>query len=220
VSAEVGVMIEVFGEGKADLGRDAEPGPPTQGIVPILLHRLCNRPRNMLVKRNAYAFLHGKGLPQKVRFARRQAFYNRSAGAVFVIDSEGDQSDLKKKKAELEQGRSYDFPEFPTAIGVAQPCIESWLLADGAAIRRALELPATPAVPEQPEQLPAPCRDAGNNPKAVLSAAVGSRKQDLSAADKDKIARAMNDLDLVRARCPLGFAPFADEVDKRIRPLF
>ncbi len=38
------------------------------------------------------------------------------------------------------------------AIGVAHPCIESWLLADAAAIRRALALPATPKLPAEPEK--------------------------------------------------------------------
>jgi len=36
----------------------------------------------------------------------------------------------------------------------------------------------------------------------------------------DKIAAAINDFAQLRARCPLGFAPFADEVDRQIRPLF
>jgi hypothetical protein len=38
--------------------------------------------------------------------------------------------------------------------------------------------------------------------------------------EKDFIATAMNDMPLVRKRCPQGFAPFADEVENRIRPLF
>ena len=219
MSLEPDVVIEVFGEGKTDLGSGDATSRPTAGVVPILLHRLCGRPDRMLVKRKATQFLQGKGLAQKVHFAKRQAVYNRSHAVVFVMDSEGGNQELKKRKAQLEEGRDRGFPEFAMAVGVAQPCIESWLLADAAAIRRGLDLPATPPVPDRPEDLPAPCQDAIRNPKAVLGS-LGGGGRPLSAAQKDGIARAMNDLDLVRARCPLGFGPFANEVDEHIRPLF
>lgn len=126
------VVIEVFGEGKTDIGTNAPIEQPKEGVVPILLHRLCGEPERMRVKRKAMMFLQGKGLWQKVRFAKRQAYYNRSMGAVFVIDS----------------------------------------------------------------------------------------KKELSAKEKDRIAVAVRDLDLIRRRCPLGFGPWAGEVEQRIRPLF
>jgi hypothetical protein len=53
-----------------------------------------------------------------------------------------------------------------------------------------------------------------------LARIAGSRKKELSAGEKDRIAAAMNDMELPRARCPLGFAPFADEVEDHICPLF
>jgi hypothetical protein len=43
----------------------------------------------MRVVRRAVPHLQGKGLWQKVKFAKQTALYNRSAGAVFVMDSEG-----------------------------------------------------------------------------------------------------------------------------------
>ena len=106
------------------------------------------------------------------------------------------------------------------AIGMAHPCIETWLLADAPAIRRALELPETPVVPEKPEELPAPAKDRNRNPKTVLRDIAGCKQGELGSKEKDKIATAMNDMALVRNRCPLGFAPFADEVEQHIRPLF
>ena len=217
---EAPVVIEVFGEGKTDVRPDAEPGPPSQGVVPILMHRLCGRPPRMRVKRKAVAFLQGKGLRQKVRFAKRQARYNRSDGVVFMMDSEGDETEFTEKKAELEHGRDSGLPDFPMAVGVAQPCIESWLLADATAIRRGLALAATPAVPEHPEALPAPCRDRMNNPKSILCRLSGENKQGLSADEADRVALAMNDMGLVRLRCPLSFAAFAEEIGQRIQPLF
>lgn len=221
MSPEHNVVVEIFGEGKTDVGHDPRPQPPDRGVVPILVYTLCGRPDRMLVKCYGVPFLQqkgtGKGLWQKVRFARRQASYNRSHAAVFVEDSEGD---LKEKTDTLIKGRDSGPSKLPMAIGVAHPCIESWLLADASAIQRAMSLATVPAVPDKPEELPAPCRDGKENPKTELARIAGSGKKDLSTKEKDNIARQMNDMDLPRARCPLSFAPFAEEVEDRIRPLF
>jgi hypothetical protein len=215
VTRDSAVVIEIFGEGKTDVGSELGSQPPTNGVVPILVHRLCDRPAQMLVKRRAFAFLQGKGLSQKVCFAKRQARYNGSAGAVFVMDSEGDEKDRRTRHGELTSGRDRELRDFPMAVGVAQPCIEAWLLADGHAIGRALGVSAVPAVPDDPEALPAPNRDRKLNPKAVL-AHLGVN----SVAEKEAVAKAMNDMDRVCQRCPSGFAPFAEEVQQYIRPLF
>ncbi len=213
------VMLEIFGEGKTDIGEGAGPDSPSTGVVPILVHALCGKPNGMLVKRRAFAFLQGKKLPQKVHFAKRQACYNGSAGAVFVVDSEGDTRELTKKKFDLEHGRDQALPEFPMAVGVAHPCIEAWLLADASAIRRACRLPRDPEMPHEPEQLPAPNRDRNACPKAVLGQVAGA-KGPLESEEMWRIASEVRQLDLLRTRCPLGFAPFAEEVEHRIRPLF
>jgi len=173
----------------------------------------------MRVVRKAYQFLQGKGLWQKVWFAKREARYHGSAGAVFVMDSEGGPKESADKRKQLEKGRDHELPDFPMAVGVAHPCIEAWLLADGKAIQKAFALPQVPQVPPEPEEFPAPCRDKGSNPKALLARAAGLQRL-LSAEEKDGIARAMNDMDLVCERCPEGFAPFAAEVKTHIRPLF
>jgi hypothetical protein len=214
-------VIKVYGEGKADVGCHDDARPPTEGVVSILTHKLCGKPDRMLVKRQRVAFLQQKGPRwQKVRFAKRQAHYDQTTdGVVFVLDSEGDEKKLKETKKDLEKGRDADDLSIPMAVGVAHPCIESWLLADATAIRRGLELDKSPNLPEDPESLPAPCLDRGNNPKAVLARAGGTTKKELSAKQKDKITTAINDFDPLRKRCPAGFAPFADEVQRHIRPI-
>ena len=217
---ETNVVIEVIGEGIADIGLEQKLDLPDSGIVPILLHKLCGKPSRMRIKRKAIAFLSGKGLAKKVQFAKRQAFYNRSHAAVFVVDSEGGHKELQAKQRDLQDGRGRELPDFPMAIGVAHPCIESWLLAAPEAIRRGLQLAATPQGPAEPERFAAPCQDRRNNPKTVLSALAARGGSELSAAEKDKIAAAINDLAQLRARCPLGFAPFADEAERHIRTLF
>ncbi len=216
---EANIVIEVIGEGIADIGSGEKSDLPDSGIVPIMLNNLCGKPASMRIKQWQFAFLVGKGLPKKVQFAKRQAFHNKSQAAVFVVDSEGGDKELKAKRGELEEGRGRELPQFPMAIGIAHPCIESWLLAAPDAIRRGLRLAATPQVPDEPEKFPAPCKDRRNNPKTALAEA-GQGSGQLSAVEKDKIAAAINDFDQLRARCPLSFAPFADEIDRQIRPLF
>jgi hypothetical protein len=71
----------------------------------------------MRVLRRALPYLAGKSLAQKVKFVKQTALYNRSAGAVFVIDTEGEHPG--KKRAELEKGRDSAYPDFPTPISTA-----------------------------------------------------------------------------------------------------
>ena len=134
------LVLEICGEGKTDVGTIPSPGKsptmlemPTEGVVPILVHQLCGRPTTMRVIRRAFSHLigKGKGLWQKVKFAKQTAYYNKSAGAVFVMDSEGKHAERIK---ELIKGRDDGYAEFPMAVGVAHPCIEAWLLADASAI--------------------------------------------------------------------------------------
>lgn len=217
------VVIAVFGEGRADVGtamEDPRPEPPNEGVLPVLVSRLCGRPKQMQVKRFGQPFMtdseQGGRLWKKALFARRRVFYHKDVKAVvFVVDSDGQ---LKEKKKQLEKGRDAGPSALPMAIGVAHPCIEAWLLADASAIRRALRLSNTPNVPSDPENLPAGKKN-GAHPKNELRKAAGSSKR-LSAEEMWNIAQAMNDLGLVWNRCPLGFAPFADEVNECICPLF
>ncbi|HYV39710.1 MAG TPA: hypothetical protein VE988_28735 [Gemmataceae bacterium] len=210
--------LEVFGEGKTDIGKVDAPGLANSGVVPILVHTLCGKPANMRVRRHSLPFLQRKrSLWQKVKFAKQQASVNGSAAAIVVVDTEGDR---KTRIAELAQGRNACLPNYPMAVGTAHPCIETWLLADPVAIAKGLGLGKLPTVPDRPEELSAPHKNRNANPKTALAAFSATRKSELSAAEKDQIALAIKDMNLVRARCPLGFAPFADEVEQHIKPLF
>ena len=206
------IVLEVFGEGITDFGEGTVTAiHPDQGVVPILVYRLCGKPTTMRVKAKRFAHLQGRKLWQKVCFAKRQANYNNGTrGAVFVLDTEGDDKVVRT----MAQGRDHELPDFPMAIGAARPCIEAWLLADPSAIR---ELPgrsrATEAV-DSPESLPAPRVNRQHNPKTVL-AALGAD----SKAQKDTIANKL-DLSAARQRCSLSFEPFAAEVETLLQPLF
>lgn len=171
-------VIEICGEGKGDLGKDSAMEEPKAGVVPILVHAMCGKPPEMRVKRRSVPSLQGKGLAQKVKFAKRQAFYNKSAALVFVMDSEGNH---KQRIKELKEGRDSGLPDFPAAVGVAHPCIEAWLLADAAPIYKAHNLSVLPTVPDTPEDLPAPRHDGKNNPKVALANCADGAKGELSS---------------------------------------
>ena len=161
--AKPSLVIEIVGEGRTDSGRGGDkPEVPTNG-VPILVHRLCDQPEAMMVRRRPLPFLQGKGLWQKVRFAKRQAFNSSSAGLVFVLDTEGNHPGQLEQ---LRRGRDSELSEFPTAIGIAHPCIEAWLLSDASAIARAMGQTQQPDTPIEPESLPAPHKERNQNPKS------------------------------------------------------
>jgi hypothetical protein len=215
--ADPGRVIEIVGEGRTDSGRGGhQPDAPTTGVVPVLVHRLCDRPVSMRIRRRPLPFLQGKGLWQKVRFAKRQAFNSGSAGLVFVLDTEGSHPGQLEQ---LRRGRDFELAVYPAAVGVAHPCIEAWLLSDGAAIMRAMGLGQQPAVPRDPEALPAPRNDRGQNPKTCLGHCAGLNRP-LSSKETTRIAAEIRDLNAIRTRCPISFAPFANEVIGRIKPLF
>ncbi len=216
------VVIEVIGEGKTDIGEidktgKGKPEPPTFGVVPVLLHTLCNAPSSLFVVRKRLPFLQKGTLARRVEFSKRQAFYNKASAVVFVVDTEG--ASPEKTRAELGAGRDARLVDFPTAVGVAHPCIEAWLLADAGAIARGLKLSQSPTVPDDPENLPAPQKNRDHNPKTILSQCAGSTKP-LSASHTTNIARQMTDIPLVEARCPRSFKPFADEVRAQLAGLF
>jgi len=214
---EPGYVIDIVGEGKVDRGRgDDQPEPPTTGVVPILVHRLCDQPATMRVRRRPPLFLQGKGLWQKVRFAKRQASYSGSAGLVYVLDTEGNHPG---QLDQLRRGRDFELREYPAAVGVAHPCIEAWLLADASAISRAMRLDRHPQTPAQPELLPAPCKNRDQNPKTMLGRCAGLYRH-LSAPETTQTVQEIRDLDAIRTRCPASFAPFADEVLAIIKPIF
>ena len=201
------VIIEVIGEGKTDVG-----------VVPILIRKLCDQPATMQIKRTPYAALQQLGgRYRKIRFAKRQASISGRHGLVFVVDTEGEL--LNKVIEELITGRDSCYPELPTAVGVAHPCIEAWLLADPAAVKKGLNLKEKPVFPAEPESLDAPQHDRDENPKTILARCVGPRKA-LSAKETCAIAEEIRDLTRLESGCPKSFKPFAEEVRTHILPLF
>lgn len=211
------VVIQIIGEGKTESGRDrSDLQSPKSGVLRIIVHKLCGNPYDIKFDFKPFHSLQQGGLDRKAHFARRQAYYSNYSGVVLVVDTDGDHPN---KIDEIKKGRDTGPNEIPMAVGVAHPCIESWLLADAKAIHKALDLPECPAVPDKPEDLPAPCKNREKNPKTELGKFTNSQRG-LSAKEMSSIAAKIKDLNILRERCPKSFAPFADEVESRIKPLF
>ena len=69
------IVLEIIGEGRTELGVDADLTTPKSGVVTILVRKLCGNPTQMRVKPKRFDELQGKRtLAQKVQFAKRQAF--------------------------------------------------------------------------------------------------------------------------------------------------
>ena len=208
------LVIEICGEGKTEVGRETPtPVLPDLGVLPVLVRRLCADPPAMRVKRRRIEFLHGKQFWQKVWFFKRQASINGSAGCAFAVDTEGKAGVL----AELERGRNQGSLTYPMAVGVAHPCIESWLLSDPSAVRRGFGLNQRPAVPPDPESLPAPAADRTHNPKTVLEACHPNTRHP-NLVEMTAMAEHLT-LATAEQVCP-SFAAFAADVRAHIAPLF
>ncbi len=207
------VVIEICGEGKTDVAKmDDAPVTATAGVVTVLTRRLCDDPPTIRVKRTPVMFLQGgKPLWQKAWLFKRTAQINGSAGCVFVMDSEGNPAGVR---GDLERGRDHGLPDFPMAIGVAHPCVESWLLSDASAIRRGFGLNQRPTIPPQPEALPAPQANRTYNPKTVLAACHPNTRH-TNLAEKTAMAEHLT-LATAEQVCP-SFAAFADEIRQHIR---
>lgn len=220
------IVIEIVGEGKTDTGAlvgSNSPQPPDDGVLPILIHRLCGEPSSMHVIRRRPHQLQRGDWKKKLQSAKEQASYNGSHAVAFVVDTEG--ISPSKIMKSLEVSSKERFYDFPAAVGVAHPCIEAWLLADPAAIASGIKLASLPVVPpSEPEKLPAPCdedkkpmRDR-NDPKATLGRCTGIEGI-VGTKHTTAIAR-HSDVSRLEAACPKSFKPFADEVRARLLPLF
>jgi hypothetical protein len=217
---ERAVTLCVYGEGITDIGpADAAPTDVSQGVVVILVHALCGRPASMRIIRPPRPFMQefkrrGGKLSQsrRVEFAKVEAIAKKARGAVFVLDTEGDTAVLD----DLRSGRDACHPEFSMAVGAAHPCIEAWLLCDGAAIKKGCGCELSGKLPDKPEELPAPCQNRQLNPKTELERVCGAKSRDKKFA----IASQIRTLKRLRDKCPASFAPFAVEVEQLIKPLF
>jgi hypothetical protein len=181
--------------------------------LPMLVHRLLNKPPAMKYAGASFIavkHIHGPGRTNAkktiaaVLRARRAGF----SGAVILIDRHG-YRDTARIGA-LRSGRDLLEPQdsLPCAVGCAVEAFDAWMVVDRQAVVEADGLPEHCS--DHPESLA--------NPKRVADRVFGTSG---GAGLGPKYARvaACADLDLLKRACPQGFAPFAEEVERRIAPL-
>lgn len=179
-----------------------EPG--NAAALEVLVRRLLNRDVEFENRKPSdqefRGRVHGKGHRyEKVVAAFLQKAARRDFDAVvFLIDEDGDQDRRVAMDAAQQDVRS----SLPRACGVAIRSFDAWILADELALADALR--SEPVIESDPEHV--------RQPKSVCiqrrdDSGCGLRLRDLYA---DYASRA--DLELLKRRCPQGFAVFAERV--------
>ncbi|MAE72315.1 MAG: hypothetical protein CME06_17835 [Gemmatimonadetes bacterium] len=148
----------------------------------------------------------GRGYARKLLFAILQAIDADLEGVVAVVDA--DRAKPAKRLAELRKGRDRHRERstpFPTAVGVADPHGEAWLLDDRQAIRSVLGLPESARIPTVVQAR----RDAKGALQAVIdeSERAGDRVMELIG----NVAAQVDPRRCVHAD-RTGFGPFAKDV--------
>lgn len=118
-------------------------GPRDEASLPPLLNLILGR--TVDCEFESWVRIHrrgsGRGYDRKLRFAVGQARSRGHAGLVAVVDRDKDHAG--HRAGELRATRETDREtgaRFPTALGVADPHVDVWLLDDPAAVREGLGL--------------------------------------------------------------------------------
>lgn len=187
-------------------------GPRDEVTLPPLVSGLLNC--TVDARFESWSRLHlrgsGRGYARKLQFAIGQAQNRGLHGLVAVADQDRDRDGSRKD--ELHAGRAEHrsrHPVFPTAIGVACPHVEAWLLDDPVAVREGFELESNTEIPS--------VRKA-NYPKDVLDALVPvNDSQDHMKRLAEVAVRVQPDRS--NHRRETGFAAFVDDIRSELGPL-
>lgn len=230
------MKIRIISEGALDHGdtfdskwaserasrRAVEGQPDRIGVVTIFVRRLLEEKLHRTI---AESEIETRALPRvnqrgtarsgyehKVRDAIIEAAISKCTAVVIVVDRDGTAPGLRL--AALSAGRTHADSDGQalakkTVIGVAVETVDAWLLADETAINAALD-PHPPAIPApSPEQLSGAARSE-KHPKTQLRLLLARGRREV-AWPYDAIAERVR-LDVLEARCPVGFAAFAADV--------
>ena len=160
-------------------------------------------------------------LPRLYRFASSAHARLETDGddaVIIVIDRDGPKN--AGRIDSLKRGRASLQTTVPSALGVAQEMVESWLLGDPGAWRRAFG-PDVPPLPPQPEEE----TKAGGSPryaKRVFRELVATAQPDTRAGWLELYTTVAHhsDWEALEGNCPKSFAPFAREVRCNVGPVF
>ncbi|TWT43653.1 hypothetical protein RAS1_00520 [Phycisphaerae bacterium RAS1] len=190
-------------------------GPRDQAVLPPIVDSFLSTP--IRADFEAWPRLHtGGGYRGKIKLATRQAKDAGQQAIVAVADRDVRRGDYRIK--ELRKGREEHREKHvavPTALGLADPHLEAWLIDDPLAVRTALRLPPNAQIPN--------VRKCDDPKKRLNELWEGSARR--SDAPEETAIQALSDVAMALAieRCPhsseTGLAEFADDVRREIGPL-
>lgn len=179
--------------------------PADTGALQVLVRRILNREIEIENRKpNDREFrrirIHGKGHAyEKVVLSFLNEAERREFDAVvFLIDEDGD----RDRRVAMDLAQQDRRSSLPRACGVAIRSFDAWILADESALAAILE--SDPVIERDPERV--------KRPKSICvqrrnESGCGLRLRDLYAAYASHV-----DLELLKRRCPQGFAVFAERV--------
>lgn len=130
-----------------------------------------------------------------MRFAEQHGF----SAAVILIDHDGDDTRLKSATYAQEAGVT----RLPRAVGIAVKSFDAWFLADHAALSKVLSRNVDRQA--DPEGI--------RSPKELCQKLNDSSPETRRLRDVYSMVAAVADLQILRDRCPIGFAVFAERVE-------
>ena len=224
--------VLVMGEGEHELGpvpanADNESWPLDSERLPALpkmVHRLLGQPngvryfarptgfRRRHIQRNLRSRtpvgLSGYG--KRLLWAIRWAASERFDALVYVIDRDRKRPAETIQALHVGRGAAERNTPLPCAVGTAVEAFDAWFIADGSAVKAAGWNHA--AVHPQPEKLDGK-EGSGQHPKDVAAAIFGGV---IGLGEKYAVVASHIDQARLEIACPKGYAPFADEVRRRI----
>jgi hypothetical protein len=213
------ICILVLGDGPNEIGTEHDdPLPPARlPALPRLVHRLIGEPAHACYRMRFFVRTppgHGQGdtFEKKTRAAIALARELHCAGIVILRDR--DRARTTEKLLPLQRGRdgaALDGTNPPCAVGLAIEAFDAWMIADGKAIAEATGRKTGRSHPN-PESLGGE-ENSGDHPKDWARNLFGGL--DAFAEAYPKVADSVR-MGFLEKACPLGFAPFAEEVRQRI----
>ncbi len=195
------MKVLIVSEGNHELGPHGE-----DGALKVLTRRMIAQEvsfatkniRDKSVHRNIFDGI-GSGLRKRIEGWIRHAERNHFDALVLVIDRDKD----KRRISQLDKVQDDIRLALPRALGVAVRSFDAWMLADEAAISKALGF--TVDTPKNPE--------ANTDPKSDVESLCDRSELDLGLSQLYALIAQHARIDHLKRRCPIGFAPFAQRVE-------
>jgi hypothetical protein len=195
------MRVLVVSEGRHELGTHGPDGLGQAGALEVLLGRLaedinvtfeCDR-----VSSNAVHAWHGRGPGHFKRAVGwlKEAKKREVDALILLIDQDGQ----RDRSEQIQSAQAYPQVDMRRAMGVAIRTFDAWMLADERALTRVLGQ----RIDRQPE--PETIRD----PKGVCAGLLAAGQNQMAQGEMYAQIARRADIDLLSARCPAGFEPFA-----------